>query len=139
MILLGEGSSKRHQIKDFSPMLCNQPQWSGLVAPSQRCWVRIPLNSFFHLSFFSLLLFSINIYLNNCYLIKYNKQQEKYCVFSEKIVHPILNIWINNLIFYHFLQFTVGKPELKTTCRNDHFLNNIPTSSFYRLMVIITL
>ena len=44
---------------------------------------------------------------------------------------------INNLNFYHFLQFTVGKPELITTCRNDHFLNNVPTSSFYRLMVII--
>ena len=85
-----------------------------------------------------MLLFSINIYLNNCYLIKCNKQQEKYCVSSEKIVHPILNIWINNLNFYHFLQFTVGKPELITTCRNDHFLNNVPMSSFYRLMVIIT-
>ena len=80
-----------------------------------------------------MLSFSINIYLNNCYLIKCNKKQEKYLVSSQKIVHPILNIWIN-----HFLQFTVGKPELITTCRNDHFLNNVPTSSFYRLMVIIT-
>ena len=88
--------------------------------------------------FFCVLLFSVNIYLNNCYLIKCNKQQEKYRVSSEKIVHRILNIWINNLNFYHFLQFTVGKPELITTCRNDHFLNNVPTSSFYRLMVIIT-
>ena len=26
----------------------------------------------------------------------------------------IFNIWINNLNFYHFLQFTVGKPELIT-------------------------
>ena len=85
-----------------------------------------------------MLLFSTNIYLNNGYLIKCNKQQEKYRVSSEKIVHRILNIWINNLNFYHFLQFTVGKPELITTCRNDHFLNNVPTSSFYRLMVIIT-
>ena len=89
-------------------------------------------------SFFFVLLFSINIYLNNCYLIKCNKQQEKYRVSREKIVHRILNIWINNLNFYHLLQFTVGKPELITTCRNDHFLNNVPTSSFYRLMVIIT-
>ena len=88
--------------------------------------------------FFFVLLFSINIYLNNCYLIKCNKQQEKYRVSSEKIVHRILNIWINNLNFYHFLQFTVGKPELITTCRNDHFINNVPTSSFYSLMVIIT-
>ena len=79
-----------------------------------------------------MLLFSINIYLNNCYLIKCNKQQEKYRVSSEKIVHPILNIWINNLNFYHFLQFTVGKPELITTCK-------VPESSFCRLMVINTL
>ena len=96
---------------------------------------------FFLLSFFSpffVLLFSINIYLNNCYLIKCNKQQQTYRVSREKIVHPILNIWINNLNFYHFLQFTVRKPELITTCRNDHFVNNVPTSSFYRLMVIIT-
>ena len=38
-----------------------------------------------------MLLFSINIYLNNCYLIKCNKQQEKYRVSSEKIVHRIFN------------------------------------------------
>jgi len=82
------------------------------------------------------LLFSINLYLNNYYLIKCNTQQETYRVSSEKIVHRILNIWINNLNFYR--QFTVGKPELITTCHNDHFLNNVPTSSFYRLMVIIT-
>ena len=93
--------------------------------------------SFFFFPFF-VLLFSINIYLNNCYLIKCNKQQEKYRASSEKTVHHILNIWINNVNFYHFLQFTVGKPELITTCRNDHFLNNVPTSSFYGLMVIIT-
>ena len=47
--------------------------------------------------------------------MKCSKQQEKYHVSREKIVHPILNIWINNLNFYHFLQFTVGKPELITT------------------------
>ena len=38
---------------------------------------------FFLLSFFFpffVLLFSINIQLNNCYLIKCNKQREKYCV-----------------------------------------------------------
>ena len=90
--------------------------------------------SFFLFFPFFVLLFSINIYLNNCYLIKCNKQQEKYRVSNEKTVHRILNIWINN----HFLQFTVGKPELITSCRNDHFLNNFPTSSFYRRMVIIT-
>ena len=77
----------------------------------------ILLNSFFLLFFFPffVLLFSINIYLSNYYLIKCNKQQEKYRVSREKIVHRILNIWINNLNFYHFLQFTVGKPELITT------------------------
>ena len=93
---------------------------------------------FFFFSRFLVLLFSINIYLNNCYLIKCNKQQEKYRFSREKIVHRILNIWINNLNFYHFQQFTVGKPELIITCRNDHFLNNVPTSSFFRLMVFIT-
>ena len=65
-----------------------------------------------------------------CYLIKCNS-----VCFQSK--DSILNMWINNLNFYHFLQFTVGKPELITTCRNDHFPNNVPTSSFYRLMVII--
>ena len=69
----------------------------------------IPSFSFFP---FFVLLFSINIWLNNCYLIKCNKQQEKYCVSRENIVHRVLNIWINNLNFYYFLQFTVGKPEL---------------------------
>ena len=31
---------------------------------------------------------------------------------AENIVHRILNIWISNLNFHYFLQFTVGKPEL---------------------------
>ena len=117
---------------------------SGVVVRCSRVEPKVPGSSptqFFFPSFFFfpffVLLFSINIYLNNCYLIKCNKQQEKYRASSEKTVHHILNIWINNLNFYHFLQFTVGKPELITTCRNDHFLNNVPTSSFYRLMVII--
>ena len=111
----------------------------GRVEPKVR--VRLLYNAFFPFSFFSPLLcvvISIHIYLNNCYLIKCNKQQEEYRVSREEIAHRILNIWVNNLNFYHFLQFTVGKPELITTCRNDHFLNNVPTSSFYRLMVIIT-
>ena len=72
---------------------------------------------FFLLSFFSA--FCVVVFykyiINNCYLIKCNKQQVKYCVSREKIVHRILNTWINNLNFYHFLQFTVGKPELITT------------------------
>ena len=88
-------------------------KWLVVVAASPRCRFRVLLNSFF--PFLFVLLFSINIYLNNCYLIKCNKQQEKYRVSSEKIVHRILNIWINNLNFYHFLQLTVGKPELITT------------------------
>ena len=56
------------------------------------------------------------LYLKNCYLIKcINKQQEKYHVSREKIVHCILNIWINNLNFYHLLQFTYcEKSELIT-------------------------
>ena len=84
-----------------------------------------PLQRFFSIFLFSrcfVLLFSIHIYLNNCYLTKCNKQQEEYRVSREEIVHRILNIWLSNLNFYHFLQFTVGKPELITTCRNDHFL-----------------
>ena len=78
---------------------------------------RVLLNSFFFFLFFSffVFLFSINIYLNNCYLIKCTKQQEKYRVSREKIVHLILIIWINSVNFYHFLQFTVGKPDLITT------------------------
>ena len=64
-------------------------------------------------SFFELLV-SIKTYLNDRYLIKCNKQQDKYRVPGGKIVHRILNIWINNLNFFHFLQFTVGKPELIT-------------------------
>ena len=71
---------------------------------------------FLRLSFlfcFLVLLFSINIYLKNCYLIKCNKKQEKYRVSRKKIVCCILNIWINNLNFYHFLKFTV-EPELIT-------------------------
>ena len=96
---------------------------SGVVVRSSRVEPKVPGSNstelfFSFLLFFSrffVLLFSINIYLNNCYLIKCNKQQEKYHVSREKIVHPILNIWINNLNFYHFLQFTVGKPELITT------------------------
>ena len=94
---------------------------------------------FLFFSCFFVLLLAINIYPNNCHSIKCNKQPEKYRVSSEKIVlYRTLNIWMNKLNFYHFLQFTVGKPELITTCHNDHFLNNVPTSSFYRLMVIIT-
>ena len=63
---------------------------------------------------FFVLLFSINIYLKACYLIKCIKQRKKYRVSREKIVHRVLNIWINNLNFYHFLQFIVEKPELIT-------------------------
>ena len=48
-------------------------------------------NHFFLLSFFPVfcvvVFFSIHIYVNNCYLIKCDKQKEKYRVFREKIVH----------------------------------------------------
>ena len=91
---------------------------------------------FFLLSFVPVFLYC-HFLLIYTYLIKHNKQQEEYHVSREKIVHRIFNIWINNLTFYHLLQFTAGKPELITTCRNDHFPNNVPASSFYRLMVII--
>ena len=51
--------------------------------------------SFFLFFPFFVLLFSINIYLNNCYLIKRNKQQEKYDVSREKIVQLILNNFVD--------------------------------------------
>ena len=60
---------------------------------------------------FCVLLFSINIYLNNCYLMKCNKQQEKYRVSREKIVHRILNNYIEKQSEF----LSVGKPELMTT------------------------
>ena len=93
-----------------------------IVASSRSCSVQVLLSilSFFPFLFcfvcLFVLLFSINIYLKNCYLIKcINKQQEKYHVSREKIVHCILNIWINNLNFYHLLQFTYcEKSELIT-------------------------
>ena len=50
-----------------------------------------------------MLLFSINIYLNYCYLIKCNKQQEKYRVSREKIVHRILNIWVKSVTILIFI------------------------------------
>ena len=54
------------------------------------------LPSFFFPPFF-VSLFSTNKYINmhlniNCYLIKYNKQQEKYRFSREKTVHRILTI-----------------------------------------------
>ena len=57
----------------------------------------------------------------------------------EKIVHRILNIWINSLNFYHFPQFSVKKNRV-----DNHliifYINNVPTIFlFYRLIVIITL
>ena len=70
-----EVSFKRHEIKDFSPSL----PVSSLCDEGDGFF-------FFFLSFFFfpffVLLFSINIYLNNCYLIKCNRQQEKYRVSS---------------------------------------------------------
>ena len=105
-------------MKDFSPRLHNLALWySGRysrvepnVPGSSPTKYLLSLPSFFFSPFF-VFLFSINIYLNNCYFIKCNKQQEKYRVSIEKIVHRILNTWINNMNFYHFLQITVGKPE----------------------------
>ena len=80
----------------------------GVVVRCSRVKPKVPGSSFTQLFFFPfiVLLFSINIYLNNCYLMKCNRQQEKCRVSREKIVHRILNKKINNLNFYHFLQFT---------------------------------
>ena len=120
IILPAEVSWKRNKIQTFPPIyifsLC------GVVIRCSRVERKVQGSSpteffipfFFFFPFF-VLLFSINIQLNNWYLIKCNKQQEKYCVSRENIVHRILNIWINNLNFYYFLQFTVGKPKLITT------------------------
>ena len=112
---------KRIKLKTFPQGYKNQPLWCSVkvdlrrpnVLGSSPIQYRIVFPSFFFFPVF-LLLFSINIYLNNCYLIKFNKEQEKHPVSREKIVHCILNIWINNLNFYHFLQFTAGKLELIT-------------------------
>ena len=68
----------------------------GIVVRCGRYEPRVPgssptqllFPSFFFFSFF-VLLFSMNIYINNCYLIKCNKQQEKYGVSIEEIVHRI--------------------------------------------------
>ena len=113
-----------------------EPKVPGL-SPTQYLIFFSFLLSFFSLFFVSLFSTNkyINIYLNNCYLIKCNKQQEKYRFSREKIVHRILNIWINNLNFYHFLQFTVGKPELITIWS---FSKQRSHDFFYRLRVIIT-
>ena len=73
---------------------------SGVVVKwSRRCRVHVrpcTLLFFYLLSFFfsvfglfcllnCFVVFSINIYLNYCYLIKCNKQKEKYCVSRAKI------------------------------------------------------
>ena len=101
--------------------MCNQPLWcSGLLlsrlaeGAGFESYSTLFFPSVFFFSAFCVVVFYKYI-INNCYLIKCNKQQVKYCVSKEKIVPRILNIWINNLNFYHFLQFTVGKPELITT------------------------
>ena len=62
-----------------------------------------------------MLLFSINIYLNNCYLIKcINKQQAKYRVSREKIVHLISNILDKQYEFLSFAPIYCEKSELIT-------------------------
>ena len=123
IILPAEVSWKRNKMKDFSQSLRSQPLWcSGWVYSRVEPKVQgSSPSALFILPFLFLPVFCVvvfykySIYLNNCYLIKCNKQQEKYCVSRENIVLRILNIWINNLNFYYFLQFTVGKPELITT------------------------
>ena len=124
-------------MKQPSSSTANKEELPGIIisskaemVPDQNAWFESNSTLFFLLSFFFrfLLLFSINIYLNNSYLIKYNKEREKYRVSREKIAHRILNIWINILNFYHFLHFTVAKPESITTwsfskqCSHEFFL-----------------
>ena len=118
----------------LSPRFRHQPLWCSGQVYSRRAegagfesYSHL-LNSLFPSFFFFpfiVLLFSINIQLNNCYLMKCNKQQEKYRASSENIAHHIFNTWINNLNLYHFQPL-------------DHFLNNVPTSSLCRLIVILT-
>ena len=61
------------------------------------------------------LLFSVNIYLNNCYLIKCNKQKEKYQVSREKIVHCVLNIFVDKQSeFQSFPTIYCGKTGVTT-------------------------
>ena len=113
----GKGIKLKTFQKDYVICRC------GVLARCSRVEPKVPGSSpsqlfFFLLSFFCpffVLLFSINIYINNCFLIKCNKQHEKYRISREKIGHRILNIWMNNLNLYHFLQLTVGKPDLIPT------------------------
>ena len=94
-----------HSVKEFSPDWSNQPSWcSGKVKShtAERSRVQVllwtvvfNLLSFFFSRFWLVLFaylfcFSINMYLNNRYLIKCNKQKEKYCVCRAKIVLNIL-------------------------------------------------
>ena len=59
--------------------------------PSRNCGGRVPylffLRSFFYFFVFCVVVFYKYIPVNNCYLIKCNKQQEKYLASREKIVH----------------------------------------------------
>ena len=119
-----KGAQNAKQCSKLKQVLKRRSAQSGKAQSrrADRAGFESPNIFFFLLSFFPffVLLFSINIQLNNCccYLIKCNKQQEKFRVSREKIVHRtifLLNIWINNLNFYNFLQFTVVKPELITT------------------------
>ena len=100
-----------------SGRLCRGERCSGMVVWCSRVEPKVPGSSPTQYPFFPffVLLFFINIYLNNCYLSAINSK--KSIVFPPEegeYTAVILNIWINNLNFYHFLQFTVGKPELIT-------------------------
>ena len=72
----------------------------GVVVRCSRVDHKVPGSSPTHfflsfLPFFPIFFgfFSINIFITKCYLIKCNKQQEKYCVSRENIAHRILYIY----------------------------------------------
>ena len=89
----GKGIKLKTFPQDYIISLCGVVVRCSCVKPKVPGLSPIPLFLSFLLFFpFFVLLFSINLYINNCYLMKCNKQQEKYCVSREKIIHRILNI-----------------------------------------------
>ena len=71
----------------------------------------------FFLSFFFSRFSLFGLFLLICFVVFFYKyistiNSKKVMCFQRK--DGILNMWINNLNFYYFLQFTVGKPALIT-------------------------
>ena len=87
-----------------------------ISATSRRCCVRVLLISFLSVFFFSRFCL-FGLFLLICFVVFFYKyistiNSKKVMCFQRK--DGILNMWINNLNFYYFLQFTVGKPALIT-------------------------